>query len=164
MTKTASPPKPAAARARSTGALTRAERICTHHGERLTPSRRRVYSELLRQPRPISAYDLLSRLEKRERRKLSPLTVYRALDFLMRVGLVHKLESQHSFVACDHPEDRHHGLYLVCSSCGRADELDADAIDTLVHKAARARGFRPEKQIVEVQGVCQACSSALPAG
>jgi Fur family zinc uptake transcriptional regulator len=152
--------KPAAAAARrsTSAALAAAQALCERAGERLTPTRRTAYAELLGQERPVSAYELLALLEKRERRKLAPLTVYRALDFLTRVGLVHKIESQHTFLACRHPKGPHHGLYLVCSSCGRADEVDTDSIDEAVSRAARARGFTPQRQIVEVQGRCGDCA------
>jgi Fur family transcriptional regulator, zinc uptake regulator len=146
-----------ATRPTTASALADAQRLCDRAGERLTPARRNAYVELLAQDRPISAYDLLALLEKRERRKLAPLTVYRALDFLTRVGLVHKIESRHTFVACKHPHDAHQGLYLVCSSCGRADEVDTDSVGVAVNRAARSRGFTPERQIVEVQGRCVDC-------
>lgn len=141
-------------------ALRRAQQVCDRAGERLTPARQGAYIALLAQGKPVSAYELLAVLEEREGRKLAPLTVYRVLDFLTRVGLVHKLESKHTFVACEHPEDPHQGLYLVCSDCGRADEVDADAVELLVRKAAKGRGFVPERQIVEVQGLCHDCASS----
>jgi Fur family transcriptional regulator, zinc uptake regulator len=143
--------------ANTVSALASAQQLCDRAGERLTPARRTAYAELLAQDRPISAYELLALLEQRERRKLAPLTVYRALDFLIRVGLVHKIESRHAFLACRHPEDPHQGLYLVCSACGRADEVDTDAVGHAVDRAAKARGFTPERQIVEVQGLCVDC-------
>ena len=71
-----------------------AESKCAEAGERLTPARLTAYAELMSSSRPLSAYELIARLEKREKRKIAPLTVYRHLDFLIRVGLVHRLESK----------------------------------------------------------------------
>ncbi len=140
-------------------AMHRAEQICSEAGERLTPARINAYAELLSQKRPISAYELLALMEKRQKRKLAPLTVYRQLDFLVRVGLVHKLASAQAFVACDHPDHPHESLYLVCSSCGKADELESDRLAKILGEAARSRGFQPDKPIVEVPGLCNSCKT-----
>jgi Fur family zinc uptake transcriptional regulator len=136
-----------------------AEKLCESAGERLTPARLNAYTELVAQGRPVSAYELLALLEQREGRKLAPLTVYRQLDFLTRVGLVHKLASAQAFVACDHPDHPHEGLYLVCSSCGNADELESAALSQLLGKAAASRGFKSSRRIVEVEGTCEDCST-----
>ncbi|MGQ0701453.1 MAG: Fur family transcriptional regulator [Panacagrimonas sp.] len=141
----------------SAAILHRAEQLCADAGERLTTARINAYAELLSQPRPISAYELLDLLERREGRKLAPLTVYRQLDFLVRVGLVHKLASTQVYMACEHPEHPHDGLYLVCSFCGKADELESDNLNQLLGRAAKSRGFKSQKRIVEVQGMCHDC-------
>lgn len=141
----------------SVAALRRAEQLCTNAGERLTQARINAYAELLAQARPLSAYELLALMEQREGRKLAPLTVYRQLDFLVRVGLIHKLSSAQAYVACQHLDHPHESLYLVCSSCGKADELESDSLAELLSKAAKSRGFKPDKPIVEVPGLCQSC-------
>lgn len=132
--------------------------MCADAGERLTQARLNAYAELLGQARPVSAYELLDLMERREGRKLAPLTVYRQLDFLTRVGLVHRLASAQAFMACDHPGSPHEGLYLVCSACGKADELESGNLAHLLGKAAKSRGFKSEKQIVELQGLCHDCN------
>lgn len=144
----------------SAAVLHRAEKLCADAGERLTPARINAYAELVAQSRPISAYELLALMEQREGRKLAPLTVYRQLDFLTQVGLVHRLASAQAFMACVHPEHPHEGLYLVCSSCGKTDELESSSLTQILGKAARSRGFKSEKQIVELQGLCQNCDDS----
>ncbi len=141
-------------------ALRRAEKLCADVGERLTPARVEAYAELLAQSRPVSAYELLALLEQRQQRKLAPLTVYRLLDFLTQVGLVHRLASAQAFMACDHPEHPHDGLYLVCSACGKTDELESASLSQILGRAAKSRGFKSEKRIVEVQGLCRECDDA----
>lgn len=134
-----------------------AEAACAKAGERLTTARVQAYAELLAQTRPISAYELLALMEAKEGRKLAPLTAYRHLDFLVRVGLVHKLPSAQAYVACKHLDHPHDSLYLVCSSCGKADELESASLAEVLGKAARSRGFKPDKPIVEIPGLCQTC-------
>lgn len=136
----------------------RAEAVCSEHGERLTPGRAAAYAALLENDKPLSAYDLIAQLEKQQDRKIAPLTVYRHLDFLMRVGLVHRLQSTQSYLPCDHPEHDHKSQYLLCSSCGQVDELESKTIEVLLSEIAAARGFRPKNAVVEVEGMCEVCA------
>lgn len=147
----------------SAQALDQARRRCEALGERLTAARLNAYAQLLSAQRPVSAYDLLAQLEAREQRKLAPLTVYRQLDFLTRVGLVHRLASSQSYVACEHPEHPHESLYLVCERCGRADELESAGLDRALSDAASSRGFHTHRRVVELQGVCGHCGDCASA-
>jgi len=140
-------------------ALALARQCCDAAGERLTPTRLRVYAELVQQDRAVSAYELLALLEAREQRKLAPLQVYRQLEFLIRVGLAHKLASSQSYVVCAHPDHAHDGLYLVCSGCGRIEELDSGEMEQMLAAAASRSGFKPQRSIIEVQGTCQDCQT-----
>ena len=80
-------------------AMARAEAICGAQGARLTPMRRRVLELVWNGHRPRGAYDILEDLAS-DGKKPAPLTVYRALDFLVEQGLVHRLESLNAFVGC----------------------------------------------------------------
>lgn len=128
-------------------------------GERLTPARLSAYAEVVSCGQPISAYELIARLERRQKRKIAPLTVYRHLDFLIRVGLVHRLESKQSYLACDHPEHEHESQYLLCSSCGNADELESKQLGKLLEKLMHQKGFQAENSVVEVTGLCSDCQT-----
>ena len=136
-----------------------AEARCAAAGERLTPARSAAYAELLACDRPVSAYELIALLEDRQQRKIAPLTVYRHLDFLIRVGLVHRLESTQSYLPCDHPEHTHKSQYLLCSSCGQADEVESKPLESLLRKIADQRGFQPENAVVEIKGLCGSCAT-----
>ena len=135
-----------------------AEARCTELGERLTPARLAAYAEMLAHGGPLSAYELIALSEKRQERKISPLTVYRHLNFLVRVGLVHRLESTQSFVACDHPEHSHQSQYLLCSDCGHVDEVESQPLNTLLQKVAGQHRFQPHNAIVEIVGLCEECA------
>ena len=110
--------------------------------------------------RPLSAYELIALLEKRQGRKIAPLSVYRHLDFLMRVGLVHRLESTQSYLPCDHPGQAHESQYLLCSNCGRADEVESKRLETLLNRLADEHGFHPESAVIEIRGLCSDCTDA----
>lgn len=134
-----------------------AEARCRELGERLTPARLGAYAELLAAKRAVTAYELIALLEDRQGRKLAPLTIYRHLDFLIRVGLVHRIESTQSYLPCDHPSHTHESQYLLCSDCGRVDEVHSDSLESMLGRIAKKRGFTPAKSVVEISGVCGKC-------
>lgn len=105
---------------------------------------------------PIGAYDLLERL-RGLRTGAAPPTVYRALDFLMDQGLVHRIARLNAFVGCDHPEAPHQGQFLICTSCGTAAELTEPEIARAIDRRAAALGFQVESRTVEVTGLCPRC-------
>ena len=135
-----------------------AETRCAEKGERLTPARLAVYAEMLASDRPLSAYELIALLERRQERKIAPLTVYRHLDFLMRTGLVHRLQSAQTYLPCDHPDHPHESQFLLCSSCGHVDEVESRGVETLLSQIADEHGFRPDNAVVEIKGVCGTCA------
>lgn len=135
-----------------------AEEQCRTAGLRLTSARLAVYSELVDCGHALTAYELLARQEKRSEKKIAPLTVYRHLDFLIRAGLVHRLESTHRYIACAHPNHAHESQYLLCTSCGHADELESSNVEEILADLAKQRGFQPAKTTIELTGLCQDCA------
>jgi Fur family zinc uptake transcriptional regulator len=145
--------EPVSAEARP--ALARAERRCRERGVRLTDLRRAVLGIVLDSPRPLGAYEILDILRERTGRSAPP-TVYRALEFLLEQGLIHRLHTRNAFMACDQPEHRG-GQFLICQQCGGVTELvDPNIADSLSH-AAREAGFAVSESVVEVAGRCRAC-------
>ena len=67
-------------------ALDHAERVCERRAQKFTPIRRQVLQALLSSHRPLGAYEVIDELAKSMPRP-APITVYRALDFLMENGL-----------------------------------------------------------------------------
>ena len=139
--------------------LDRAEAICHARGARLTAQRRRVLELVLRAGRPLGAYELLDAL-RREGGGAGPPTVYRALEFLVAHGLVHRIETLHAFVGCDHPGELHAGQFLICRDCGAVHEVEDPAVSRSVLAAADASGFAAERPVVEIQGRCARCAGA----
>lgn len=137
-------------------ALDRAEAICATRGARLTGLRRQVLELVWNSHGPIGAYDLLDRL-KATRSGAAPPTVYRALDFLIAQGLVHRIARLNAFIGCAHPEEPHQGQFLICTRCGTAAELDEPEIARAIGRRAKALDFHVEHQTVEVTGLCPRC-------
>jgi len=138
-------------------ALDRAARVCALNGSRLTAVRRRVLREVWRSHDAVKAYDILARLGD-ARRKAKPPTVYRALQFLLAEGLVHRLESLNAFIGCPAPTRRHEGQFLICAGCGLVQEIHAPGVAAAVQDAAQRAGFAVARQMVEVLGRCPRCA------
>ena len=138
-------------------ALAEAESICTRQGLRLTTLRKRVLELVWQSHKPLGAYDILGVLSEEDGRRAAPPTVYRALDFLLENGLVHRIASLNAFVGCNQPEHAHQGQFLICRSCHAAIELEQAAISQAIVASAQAVGFSVEGQTVEVVGLCAGC-------
>ena len=140
-------------------ALDHAERICARRGARLTKLRRQVLELIWESHAPVGAYDLLGRLG-RERGGAAPPTVYRALDFLLEHGLIHRIESLNAFVGCAVPVEAHAGQFLICRTCGAAAEMHDPRVNRAIDRGAAELGFAVEHQTVEVRGLCPGCRGA----
>jgi Fur family zinc uptake transcriptional regulator len=134
-----------------------AEKRCVAAGESLTPLRRRVLELLLDQHGPAKAYDLLPLLDGEKTAK--PPTIYRALDFLVRMGLAHRLESLNAFVACDVGACARSTIFLICEKCGGAEEFDAGHALVDLTDAARKDGFAIRRTMIEASGLCSTCQA-----
>ena len=136
------------------------ERACAERGLRLTPIRASVLRLIAEAGKPVKAYELLEWV--REGKGVgadAPPTVYRALDFLMANGFVHKLASVNAFVACHHPNSVQHSVpFLICDRCHSAVELEDRDIVRQLENRARELGFKPQAQTLEVHGLCAACA------
>ncbi len=141
-------------------ALMAAEQLCAARGARLTTLRRRVLEIILENPRPQGAYAILDRLRV-DGRHGAPPTVYRALDFLLEQGLIHRLASRNVFIGCIQPDHRHNGQFLICDECGQVDELNSPEVEIVIRDRASKRGFQVTAQMVEVLGQCEQCQQVM---
>lgn len=148
-------------------ALEAAEAICAKRGARLTKLRRRVLELIWSSHAPVGAYDLLRRLS-REHESAAPPTVYRALDFLLDQGLIHRIESLNAFVGCAGPSEAHAGQFLICRDCGIAAEMHDRRVNQAIGRSAAELGFAVEQATVELRGLCPTCrggeDAAAPSG
>jgi Fur family transcriptional regulator, zinc uptake regulator len=138
--------------------LARAERMCANRGSRLTSQRRDILNCVARSHAAVGAYDIIERMAEQGPRP-APITVYRALDFLLAHGLVHKIESRNAFVACSQPHDGRPAALLICDRCGLVAEIDVSDLYAGLKAQATAQGFRDERIVVEMAGSCAACGT-----
>lgn len=135
----------------------RLEAHCLETRQRLTPMRREVFRFLQSQVKPQTAYQVLDGVRQSLGKKVAPLSVYRALDFLAAEGWLHRLESLRAFTPCSDPHHHHTGVLFLCSDCGCAEEAEDEQLEALIERDAKQRGFRARHRIVEVLGQCRDC-------
>ncbi|MGH8781058.1 Fur family transcriptional regulator [Paraburkholderia sp.] len=138
--------------------LAAADAVAAREGLSLTPLRRQVYALVAASERPVGAYDLLHALAP-QRGRVPPTTVYRALDFLVAHGFVHRIESKNAFFACCEIGRPHHGQFLICEACGATVEIPGDELAAQLSHSAPAHGFEVHRQVVELSGLCAACQA-----
>lgn len=123
------------------------------NGKSLTAIRKHVLNVLLDAARPLTAYEVLASLAGVG--SVSPPTAYRALDFLVSLGYVTRVESLNAYLALDlGPSDVPLALF-VCENCGQAEEIPAtDAVIGLISTADQ-KGFGVSHAALELRGDCR---------
>lgn len=137
-------------------ALQAAETLCEQQALRLTPMRRRVLELIWSSHRPSGAYDLLELLAG-EGHKPSPPTVYRALEFLLAHGLIHRVSSRNAFIGCAHAGQHHTAQIFICDRCNTVVEQADTSVDRRIHNSAEHLDFEIREQTVEIAGICPHC-------
>lgn len=145
-----------------TAALAQAATLCGSRATRLTPTREAVLRVIWQQHRPVGAYAIIDSLAQSAGKRVLPPTVYRALDFLLAMGLIHRLASQNAFIGCPFPARAHSGLFLVCRQCGGAAECTTEGLTGALQATAQRAGFAVETQTVELRGLCSQCQGDTP--
>jgi Fur family transcriptional regulator, zinc uptake regulator len=141
----------------ATDAIAHAEALCATRAQRLTPIRRQVLQALLESHRPLGAYEIIDRM-KGKNETTPPITVYRALDFLRELGLVHRIESRNAFIACIHKHEADDPVvFLLCEQCGAVGEAGSAPLADAIKAAAKSAGFMPKTPVIEIAGVCAHC-------
>lgn len=139
-------------------ALARAAQVTLERaGEQWTAMRSSVFQTLADFDRPASAYDVTDAISKRENRRVAANSVYRILDLFVGTNLVRRVESENAYVVNAHPDCLHDCIFLVCDRCGDTVHLDDDVITGRIRHVAKEAGYRPERPVVEVRGLCRKC-------
>lgn len=140
-------------------ALETAETSCAEAGLRLTPVRRRTLEVLLESHRALGAYDVLARLAEDGLGKQPP-AAYRALDFLVEHWLAHKIERLNAYTACAHPGSDHAPIFMICRACETVAEGCLPSPTSLISDQADRAGFRPDRVVIEAEGLCPDCQAS----
>lgn len=137
------------------------EAACEERGLQLTKVRRRVLEILLKDHQAMGAYQVLDVLRE-EGLGSQPPVAYRALDFLVKNGFAHKIESKNAFVACSMPHEEHMPSFLICQNCDAVSEARGGPALRPISRVIAESGFQVENAMIEVNGLCQACVPQEP--
>jgi Fur family zinc uptake transcriptional regulator len=138
-------------------ALVQAKQRCDQAKVRMTPIREAVLQLIWRSHKPLGAYTLVEQLPTLLGKRVQAPTVYRAIDFLQELGLIHRLPSLNAFIGCPFPGREHSDIFMVCRDCGAAAEVSADNLNNVLAETSRKTGFLLESQTVELNGLCPQC-------
>ena len=136
-------------------AMEEIEKHCHKKNLQFTPLRRRVFEYLLRDHKPLGAYEILDLLREDGLASTPPIA-YRVLDFLMKEGFVHKIQGLNAFVACSHPGSSHSPAFMICRKCEKVAELDEKISGINLGKSIPL-DFSVEETVVEMRGICTSC-------
>lgn len=135
------------------------ETSCRHGDDCVMGANEAIVREILSSSdKPLTAYDIIPLLSKKQGHMAAPTTVYRALNHLTAHGVVTRIESRNAYILCQHPDKTHDCLFFICRECGAATEAPDNKISRLLHKEAEALGFDVSRQILEIVGLCKTCA------
>jgi Fur family ferric uptake transcriptional regulator len=124
-------------------------------GYRLTDARRSLARLIADRDGHFTAAELVTAARAR-RPGIGRATVFRTLEVLAELGVVERLDlpsGEHAYVGCE-PAHHHH---VVCSRCGRTNEIDDSGLRDVVRQIARRTGYRVDDHRLELFGLCPTC-------
>ncbi len=127
-------------------------------GYRLTEPRRSLAALIAEQDGHFTAAALVDAARER-RLDVGRATVFRTLEVLEDLGAIERLDlpsGDHAYVGCE-PAHHHH---VVCSGCGRTDEIDDEGLRAVVADVAQRTGYRVDEHRLELFGLCPVCQTA----
>jgi len=115
-----------------------------------------VLNLLLSNHHIFSAYDITETISNKGRR-LQPIQIYRSLEKLIDLGVVHRLSTKNGFIACYEDGKCATSQFLICTKCDRVKEIDSELMDQEIQDSAEKNGFSISSKSVEVLGLCSNC-------
>ncbi|WP_459989781.1 transcriptional repressor [Methylosoma difficile] len=140
-------------------ALITASHLCTKRGVQLTPIRQQVLALIWENHKAVKAYDLLDRI-KPLNTAAKPATIYRALDFLIAQGLIHRVESLNAFIGCRCSGQSHEQLLLICKQCHQVEERTPEIMLQALSAELISAHFTAHSKAIEIQGICGNCAQS----
>lgn len=129
-----------------------------HSAPDLTKNQALVLGVLRGSDRPLGAYQILEHTAPAGVR--APPQVYRALERLVELGLVHRIETLNAYLACDHGPHAEEVAFAICDNCGSVSEIPLGGIRPALSRSAASKGFALSEAHVEMHGACGNCAEA----
>lgn len=132
---------------------------CLKHKKSLTHSRTLVIKTLSKHSKPKSAYDLQKEINKIEDTSLNISTIYRVLDFWMKLGLIHKIAAINKFLICHSPNEKNIHMLNFCTICEKVVETCSDKMGLNLKKSTQKLDLSfNNAHPVEIPVICSNCS------
>ncbi|MFA5632561.1 MAG: Fur family transcriptional regulator [Porticoccaceae bacterium] len=138
-------------------ALQQARERAAKTNARLTPIRQAVLALIWENHKPMGAYPILEQLPLVLGKNIQAPSVYRAIDFLLELGLIHRIPSLNAYIGCPFPGSEHSNLFMICKSCSAVAEVSDEGMNAMIADTIRKTGFHPAGQSIELTGLCPAC-------
>ena len=125
--------------------------------QKLTRNQEIVLNLLENSGEPLKAYTILS--DTRKKGIKAPTQVYRALDKLIEIGKVHKIESKNSYVACNisNCTAMTSTSFLICEKCEKVTELEKENLKSFFGGISERLNFEYSDHNLEIFGFCSTC-------
>ena len=140
-------------------ALASANSLCAEKNARMTTTRESVLRLLWQSHQPLGAYQLQDQLSRLLNKPVAPATIYRAVDFLLGLGLIHRIASLNAYIGCPFPNSEHSNLFMICSDCGSVAEVAHNTLNGLLQNICDRSNFTLQSQSLELFGQCPQCRS-----
>ena len=126
----------------------------------LSKNQKIILEYIQKNKKPVKAYSILSNVQKKGIN--APLQVYRALDKLIEIGKIHKVESQNSFVACKTSdcETPHATAFSICDSCDEVSEINDPKLFKYLLDFKDNSGIKFDGYNLEFFGTCKSCETS----
>jgi Fur family zinc uptake transcriptional regulator len=107
----------------------------------------------------MGAYQLQQQLAKVSEKPIAPPTIYRAIEFLIDLGLVHRIHSLNAYIGCPFPSSEHSNIFMICEKCNTVAEVSDKRVNNLLEAITDKVGFKLHSQTIELFGLCPNCES-----
>ena len=107
---------------------------------------------------PLKAYSILYNVQKKGIK--APQQIYRALDKLIEIGKIHKIESRNAFVACKNSncEISKTTAFSICEKCEKVKEINIPKLSKILFSFKDNSGMNYKKYNLELFGLCKKCN------
>ena len=124
----------------------------------LSKNQQIIFDLIDKSPEPLKAYTILFNVQKKGIK--APLQVYRALDKLVEIGKIHKIESRNAFVACKNSkcEISKATAFSICEKCEKVTEINIPKITKVLFAFKDKSGMSCKKYNLELFGLCKKCA------
>ena len=123
----------------------------------LTKNQQIVLDLVEKSSQPLKAYSILFNVQKKGLK--APLQVYRALDKLVEIGKIHKIESRNAFVACKNSSCQvsKATAFSICEICEKITEISSSSLSKYLTNFKDKDGMKYSKYNLEFFGLCKKC-------